>query len=82
MSSRLYKVRQWQRRLATIKRSAEELHSQAMDDFGVEGTTSGNPGGDIVTDWTDNVVGEIDRLENVLEIAARYANQKPARTPS
>jgi len=74
VSSRLYKIRSWQRRLDTLKRNAEALNSDVIEEFGLEGKSA--PRGDVVSDYSDDVVLCIDSLAHVLEIAATEANQK------
>ena len=80
MSSRLYKVRQWQNRLATMKRSMEEVHDGVMDEYGSEGTVTS--GGDTVSDATDDVLAMMEKLERILEGCALFSNQKPRKEPS
>lgn len=80
MSSRLYKIRQWQSRLATMRRSMEEVNDGVMDEYGAEGVVTS--GGDVVSDATDDVLAMMEKLERILEGCALYANQKPRKEPS
>lgn len=74
MASRLYRLRQLERRAATIHRNSEALFSDLMKMFGTEGLVHGVN----VTDDADNLMEAASEVCGTIELAIKQAKDDPA----